>query len=146
VWHNGQTGGFASMMAFNSATREGVVVLSNASISVDDLALHILDASIPLSAPPKDRVAVKVDAAVLDRIAGRYELAKDFFVTVRRDGDRAYAQATDQAEAEIFAESDYEYFFKVVDARLSFVRDADQRVSGFVLHQDGRNIKARKIE
>jgi len=146
VWHNGQTGGFASMMAFNTATREGVVVLSNASISVDDLALHILDASIPLSAPPKDRVAVKEDAAVRDRIAGRYELAKDFFVTVRRDGDRAYAQATDQAEAEIFAESDYEYFFKVVDAQLSFVRDADQRVSGFVLHQDGRNIKARKIE
>ena len=146
VWHNGQTGGFASMMAFSPATGEGVVVLSNASISVDDLALHILDAAIPLSAPPKEHIAVKVDAAVLDRIAGRYELARDFIVTVRRDGDRAFAQATNQPEGEIFAESDYEYFYKVVDAQLSFVRDADQRVSGFVLHQGGRSIKARKIE
>src|SRR6185369_15644437 len=98
VWHNGQTGGFASMMAFSPATGEGVVVLSNASISVDDIALHILDAAIPLPAPPKEHIAVKVDAAVLDRIAGRYELARDFIVTVRRDGDRAFAQATNQPE------------------------------------------------
>lgn len=145
VWHNGQTGGFASMMAFDPDTREGVVVLSNASVAVDDLALHMLDASIPLSAPPKQRIAVKVDAAALERIAGRYELAKDFVVSIRRDGDRAFAQATGQAEAEIFAESDYEFFYEVVDAQLTFAREGD-RVTGFVLHQGGRNIKARKIE
>ena len=64
VWHNGRTGGFASMMAFDPVTREGVVVLSNATVGVDDLALHMIDASIPLSAPPKERVAVKVDPGV----------------------------------------------------------------------------------
>ena len=63
VWHNGQTGGFASMIAFDPAAGEGVVVLSNASIGVDDIALHLLEASIPLSEPPKERVAIKLDPA-----------------------------------------------------------------------------------
>ena len=145
-WHNGRTGGFASMIAFDPASREGVVVLSNASIGVEDLTLHLLDPSVPLSAPPKERIAVKVDTAVLERIAGKYELARDFVLTVRREGDRAFAKATGQGELEIFPESDYEYFYKAVDAQLSFLRDGAARVSGLVLRQGGRNISARRIE
>lgn len=146
IWHNGQTGGFAAMMAFDPAGKAGVVVLSNAAIGVDDLALHMLDASIPLSDPPKRRVAVKLDGAALDRVTGRYELARDFFVTVRRDGDRVYAQATGQAEAEIFAESENEFFYKVVDAQLTFVRGPDGRAAFLVLHQGERDIRARRVE
>ena len=146
VWHNGQTGGFASMMAFDPLERVGVVVMSNTAIGVDDLALHMLDASIPLSESPRQRIAVKLDRESLDRVAGRYELARDFFLTIRRDGDRAYAQATGQPEAEVFAESDNEFFYKVVDAQLTFVRGQDGRVTGLVLHQGGRDIKARRIE
>lgn len=146
VWHNGQTGGFASMMAFDPVSREGVVVLSNVSASVDDLALHLLDATIPIRPPPREHVAVKVDGAVLDRIAGRYMLAPNFDLVVRREGDRVYARATGQAEAEIFAESDYEYFYKAVDAQLSFHREGEGPVTGLVLHQGGRNVAGRKME
>lgn len=145
VWHNGRTGGFASMIALDTATREGVVVLSNATIPVDDLALHILDASIPLSQPPKERVAIRVDPAVGDRLAGRYELARDFAITVRRDGGRMLAQATGQGELEIFPESDYEYFYRAVDAQLSFARDGD-RVTGLVLRQGGRNVPGKRVD
>jgi serine-type D-Ala-D-Ala carboxypeptidase/endopeptidase len=146
VWHNGQTGGFATMMAFDPVAREGVVVMSNAAISVDDLALHLIDASIPLSEPPRQREEVQLDRRALDRVAGRYELARDFVLTIRRNGDRAFAQATGQPEAEIFAESDLEFFYKVVDAQLTFTRAADGRVTGVVLHQGGRDIRARRIE
>jgi CubicO group peptidase (beta-lactamase class C family) len=146
VWHNGQTGGFATMMAFDPIAREGVVVLSNAAIGVDDLAFHLLDASIPLSAPPKQREAVRLDHETLDRVAGRYELARDFVLAVRRDGDRVFAQATGQPEAEIFAESEHGFFYKVVDAQLTIVRAPDGRVTGLVLHQGGRDIKARRMD
>ncbi|MCC6193306.1 MAG: serine hydrolase [Burkholderiales bacterium] len=145
VWHNGRTGGFASMMAFDTATREGVVVLSNASIPIDDLALHLLDASIPLSPAPKERIAIKLDPAVGDRLAGKYELARDFAITVRRDGERMLAAATGQGELEIFPESDYEYFYRAVDAQLSFVR-AGERVTGLVLRQGGRNLPGKRAE
>jgi len=146
LWHNGQTGGFATMVAFDPVARVGVVVMSNAAIGVDDLALHMLDPSIPLSEPPTQREAVQLGRGALDRVAGRYELALDFVLTIRRDGDRAYAQATGQPEAEIFAESEYAFFYKVVDAQLTIVRAPDGRVTGLVLHQNGRDIKARRIE
>mgnify|MGYP006272197989 FL=1 len=35
VWHNGGTGGFGSFVAFNQATRQGVVILAGAAIAAD---------------------------------------------------------------------------------------------------------------
>jgi CubicO group peptidase (beta-lactamase class C family) len=146
VWHNGQTGGFASMMAFDPAAREGVVVLSNASVGVDDLALHMLEPSIPLTEPPRERVAARIDPAVYDRLAGRYELRPDLILIVRREGDRVVTQATGQEAFEIFPESDLAYFVKAFDAQISFRQDDRGKVTGLVLHQNGRDIDARRIE
>ena len=50
-WHNGGTGGFTAFVGFDTVARRGVVVLSNASVPVDALGMHLLDASVPLEAP-----------------------------------------------------------------------------------------------
>ena len=42
IWHNGGTFGFSSFLGFTADGRFGVVVLSNASARVDDLALRLL--------------------------------------------------------------------------------------------------------
>jgi serine-type D-Ala-D-Ala carboxypeptidase/endopeptidase len=145
-WHNGRTGGYASMLLFDPEAREGVVVLANASISVDDLALHLADPAQKLVGPRRERVAVRVDPTIYDRLAGRYELAPNFGVTVSRDGDRIFAQATGQSRFEIFPEADLEYFYKVVDAQLSFQRDGGGKVTGVVLHQGGRNMPGKRLD
>lgn len=44
IWHNGQTGGFASFLGFTDDRRAGVVVLSNTSRPVDPLADALLTA------------------------------------------------------------------------------------------------------
>jgi CubicO group peptidase (beta-lactamase class C family) len=146
VWHNGRTAGFASMIAFDPAAGEGVLVLSNASVGVDDLALHMLEPSIPLLEPQRERVAVRVAPDVVDRLAGRYEMRPDFVITVRRDGDRIIAQATGQEAFEIFPESELEYFVKAFDAQISFRRDDSGKVKDFVLHQNGRDVPAKRID
>ncbi len=51
VWHNGGTGGFCAFAGYDTATRRGVVVLTNSNQSVDDIGFHFLDARYPLSAP-----------------------------------------------------------------------------------------------
>ncbi len=43
VWHNGATAGFRSFAGYNPEERVGVVVLSNATSSVDDIGLHLLN-------------------------------------------------------------------------------------------------------
>jgi len=148
VWHNGGTGGYRTWIGFDSKSRTGVVVLSNTSTiaGVDDIGLHLLDPTIPLMQPPKQHHEVKVDPAILDRYAGRYELAPTFVITVTRNGDHLFAQATGQPNFEIFAEDDHDFFYKVVDAQITFEVDANGRVTSLVLHQNGANVPGKRIE
>jgi D-alanyl-D-alanine-carboxypeptidase/D-alanyl-D-alanine-endopeptidase len=46
IWHNGETGGYASFMGFTDDYRFGVVVLSNSTKKVNELGYKILDALI----------------------------------------------------------------------------------------------------
>jgi len=148
VWHNGGTGGYRTWIGFDPKSRTGVVVLSNTSTNagVDDIGLHLLDPAIPLLQPAKQRHEVKVDAAVLDRYAGRYELAPTFVVTITHEGDHLFAQATGQPRYEIFAEDDRNFFFKVVDAQITFDVDATGRATSLTLHQNGANVPGKRIE
>ncbi|HEV7571165.1 MAG TPA: serine hydrolase [Thermoanaerobaculia bacterium] len=148
VWHNGGTGGYRTWIGFDPKSRTGVVVLSNTSTTagVDDIGAHLLDPTVPLLQAPKQRKEVTVDPAVLDRYVGRYALAPTFIVTVTREGDHLYAQATAQPRFEIFAENDYDFFYKVVDAQITFVVDATGRATSMVLHQNGANAPGKRIE
>ncbi len=141
VWHNGGTGGYRSYMAFDPKNRTGVVVLSNTSTNagVNDIGRHLLDPASPLMKPaPKE---VKVDAALLDKYAGVYELAPGVNIIVTRTGEQLFAQVTGQGKVEIYPESAREFFYKVVDAQITFAEDG----SSLVLHQNGRDMRAARI-
>ena len=52
------------------------------------------------------------------------------------------AQATGQGAAPIVASARDEFFYRVVDAQISFVRDSTGKVVSLVLHQGGRDLAA----
>ncbi len=56
------------------------------------------------------------------------------------------AQLTGQPAVAIYPEDDDEFFYRAVDAQLSFVRDGDGHVASLVLHQGGRDVPAKRIE
>jgi D-alanyl-D-alanine-carboxypeptidase/D-alanyl-D-alanine-endopeptidase len=153
IWHNGGTGGYRSFIGYDPKTRIGVVVLANAETAagVDDIGLHLLNAKAPLLnesafAPPKERKEVVVDPKLFDQYAGRYQLAPNFVLAITREGDRLFAQATGQPKLELFAESEKEYFLKVVDAQITFEVGTGGAVNQLVLHQAGQNAPAKRIE
>jgi serine-type D-Ala-D-Ala carboxypeptidase/endopeptidase len=55
---------------------------------------------------------------------GTYQLAPNFSITITREGEHLFEQATNQPKFEIFPASDKDYFLKVVDAQITFVTDA----------------------
>jgi serine-type D-Ala-D-Ala carboxypeptidase/endopeptidase len=146
VWHNGGTGGYRSFIGFDPKKRAGVVVLSNrfTSAGVDDVGRHLLDPSSPLIEPAKARKEIAVDEKVLERYVGTYELAPTFAITITREGNHLFAQATGQPRFELFAESERDFFLKVVDAQVTFDVDAEGRVTGMVLHQNGQNVPGKR--
>ncbi len=93
---------------------------------------------------PSAPAEVKVDPALYDLYAGEYELAPGFVLTVRRDGARLLTQATGQQEFEVFPASETEFFLKVVDARITFVKGSDGKVNELVLRQGGREMPAKR--
>ena len=97
-------------------------------------------------APPKAHTEVAVDPKLFDGYVGQFQLAPTFFLTITREGDRLFAQATNQPRFELFAEGDKDYFLKVVDAQVRFVTDAQGHATALILHQNGTNATATRID
>ncbi|MFL6245524.1 MAG: serine hydrolase, partial [Thermoanaerobaculia bacterium] len=152
VWHNGGTGGYRSFLGFDPKKRIGVVVLANmlTDEGIDDIGRHLLDPAIPLlqapPAAPKQRTAIAVDPVLFDRYAGRYELAPGIIITITREGDRLFAEATGQSKVELFAETERDFFVREVDAQLTFVSDFTGHATKLILHQNGHDQEAQRTE
>jgi CubicO group peptidase (beta-lactamase class C family)/uncharacterized protein YneR len=97
------------------------------------------------AAEPKEHKEVKVDPKIFDGYLGTYQLAQGFSIRITRDDDHLFAQATNQPKVEIFPESDTDYFYKVVDAQITFVTDARGQATELILHQAGDH-HARRVE
>jgi len=151
IWKDGGTLGFGSFIGFDAKARVGVVVPANsfslATGGVDYIGLHLLDTSMPLAgAPVKERKAVAIDPKILEGFVGRYQLTPTFIITISRDDDRLYEQATGQPKLQIYAESEKEFFLKVVDAQITFKTDPQGRATELTLHQNGMDQRAPRVE
>lgn len=147
VWHNGGTGGYRTFAGFVKETGTGVVVLTNSGgEGHDDIGFHLLNDSLPLKMPPKERAEVNVDREILERYVGKYELAPNFVIDVDLKGNQLRTQATGQARVPIFPESETKFFLKVADAQLTFEVDDEGEVTGIILHQGGANQHAKRVE
>lgn len=93
-----------------------------------------------------EKPAVTVDAKVFDAYVGEYELAPGFVMRVFREGDKFMTQASGQGVVEIFPESETVFYPKVVNAKLTFLKDAEGKVITLQLNQGGREVKGKKIK
>ncbi|MCH8964106.1 MAG: serine hydrolase [Planctomycetes bacterium] len=143
TWHNGGTGGFASFIGFRSDTNEGVVVLSNSAYrAVDQIGMHLLNNKYELADIPDE---VAVDAAKLQDYAGTYTLPMGQILTVKVEADRLMVKLSGQSFYPVFPESNDKFFYKVVEAKLSFMRDKQGKVDRLILHQGGRDQAGKKM-
>jgi hypothetical protein len=94
--------------------------------------------------PPPPPVEVTLPAETLPEYAGEYPLAPQFVLTVTVVDGALAVQATGQGRFPVYASAKDEFFYKVVEARLTFVRDAAGRVTGLVLHQQGADLPAAR--
>ncbi len=141
-WHNGQTGGYSSFVGYIPERRLAVVVLCNTATDLTtELGEKVLQSVAGMKVdPPGIRQPVAVDPAVLQRYVGKYELAPFFAITVTLEDGQLMAQATGQDKYPVFAESDTKFFYKIVDAQLTFEVDADGKAAKLILHQNGADV------
>jgi CubicO group peptidase (beta-lactamase class C family) len=85
-----------------------------------------------------------VSGDALAAIVGRYNYNGPI-LTVTREGNRVYAQLGLQQRYEIFPKSETEFYWKVVDARVTFVKDSGGRVVSATHSQNGQVFSAPRI-
>jgi D-alanyl-D-alanine-carboxypeptidase/D-alanyl-D-alanine-endopeptidase len=90
------------------------------------------------AALPSKEIALTAEA--LEAFVGRYELAPGFVLTVTREGAQLQVQATGQPKIPVFAQGPKEFFYKVVDAQITFTE------TGLVLHQNGRDMPGKRMQ
>jgi 3-oxoadipate enol-lactonase len=90
------------------------------------------------------RVAVDVPVDVLQSYVGNYTL-RDRGLTVTLDNGHLIAQAPGQANAQLFAESQTKFFFRVSDVEVEFTKDPTGKVTRALIYQDGEVIKAARM-
>lgn len=144
-WHNGGTGGYCSWTGFNLDACAGVVVLSNTGWLVDDIAFHLLDHDFPLAKPPSEHIEVNIDTSLYDFFVGMYKVGPDFALTVTRDGDHLFSKATGMAKYEIFPESKFDFFYKTMDAQITFVPGDDGYATELILHIDRSDDHLKRV-
>lgn len=141
--HGGNIGAYSSLLAYYPDDEVVVIVLSNYG---EDVVSRITDelARLALGVAPAYR-QVKVDPRLYAGLEGRYLLdSKEF--TISAKGERLFARLAGQKELEIFPESEYRYFFKAVDALLTFERNPAGTIDAVTLHQNGSTFRARRLD
>ncbi|MFZ6001513.1 MAG: serine hydrolase [Bacteroidota bacterium] len=136
IWHNGGTGGYRTFAGFTKAGDKGVVVLSNSDVSIDDIGFHLLNPKSPLKEIPKE---ISVPEEVLQRYVGKYALSAAFVLTVTRDGSQLKVQATGQAELPVYPKATNVFFWKAVEAQITF-NEKDGKIESATMKQGGREI------
>ncbi len=145
IEHGGAWQGFTSHIARYVDDKLTVIVLVNrAGANPGAIAHGIAGLYNPELAPP-ERKEARVDPKVLNDYAGQYEISPDFILNITVEADKLWVEPTGQRKAELFPESETKFFFKVVDAQVTFVKDAAGKVTRLVLHQGGDH-EAKRIK
>lgn len=143
VEHGGDVGAYSSLLAYYPDDQLTIVVLSNYG---EEVVSRITDelARLALGVAPRYRQA-RVDLRLYAGLEGRYQLESRVFAITAKGG-RLFAQLAGQKQLEIFPESEYRYFFKAVDAVLTFEKDAAGKVDAVTLDQNGSKYRAMRLD
>ena len=87
-----------------------------------------------------------IDAKLRRRLVGRYELRPDFIFTVRDRDGRLMVSITNQPSQEVYPDSPTRWSYRGVDATLEFKLPKTGPARSLVLHQNGAQQTARRID
>jgi len=153
VHHGGADVAHRSQLVYYPEINAGITVQSNDAGFNSGLAFRLAQAffrsamepKVTANAPGAGYDPATFVAASFDAFAGRYALdaAPTVILTFSRVGDSLFTQVTGQQRFPIFPTSDSTFALRVVEASVTFHRDASGQVTGATLHQGGNQHATR---
>jgi CubicO group peptidase (beta-lactamase class C family) len=151
IGHGGGLNGWASDLVRLPAQRTTIVVLANALPGPPELTPAAISRTLAeklladdikkLPAPTEDR---SIDPKSFTAYVGRYDY-KTAVMTVVVENDALFAQLTGQPKNRIFPKAKDEFFWKGVDAEVTFLRDEKGQVNAARHSQGGQTFTAARL-
>jgi D-alanyl-D-alanine-carboxypeptidase/D-alanyl-D-alanine-endopeptidase len=151
-WHNGGTYGFNSFAGVDREKRRAVLVWTNVfdlGNPLDAVGMHLLNPELPLPArrPAKPSgIEMSMPAAEKAAYVGSFKMEFGPTLTVTLEGNQLMAQLSGQPAVPVFPSEPDRLFYRVVEAELAFTRDADGKVDGVTLLQNGAVLPGKRLE
>ena len=92
-----------------------------------------------------EQATADVDPGLYDAYVGQYDYGRAL-LTVTKDGGRLFAQMAGQPKFEIFPRSETVFFWKVVNAQITFVKDEEGEVIKAIHRQGDLEMEVPKIK
>ncbi len=108
--------------------------------SPEDAARLLAEQQQPRQVAPFDPPPISIATSAIT------SLAPTAMFHITRDGAKFLTQLTGQQPVQVYPESETKFFATVVPAQISFAVDAQGVVTGLVLHQNGREQPAPRID
>jgi len=152
-----QATGQGAIPIFASAPNEFFVKVAPISLSfhrdakgdVDSLVLHQngdhVAPRVSAAELPPEHKQIALDAAAARDYVGKFQIASGPELDIMLSGDQLSAQLSGQPALPVYPEGKDAFFYKVVEAQLTFERDGQGKVVAVVLHQNGREVRAKRI-
>ena len=88
-----------------------------------------------------------IDPKIRDAYVGNYhQLNPDSIITVTNENGHLFIEVAPAPKIEVFPETPRDFFVKIVDAQSTFEVDAQGRATAIVLHANGKDQRAPRIE
>jgi hypothetical protein len=119
------------------------VVLANSAVSENDIGMHLMNPTVPLVMPMlPPRGAAPLSADALDRLVGDYALTPTLRLTITREGNALYGQATGQGRFPLTATAPDRFVFRPAGSELTFDISGTGQARQLTLRQGGGTITA----
>jgi serine-type D-Ala-D-Ala carboxypeptidase/endopeptidase len=140
--HDGAKQGYRCAAVFDTATRTGVVLLTNARTDDEPTAIatHLLTGATlrPAPAAPARKNGVAPSESALDRLAGRYRLsAKEVLTVIRKRDHLLVDRAGDGLGMEFIATGERDFYHNVGSEEIRFQLDDAGRATALWLYEGG---------
>ncbi|SEL26936.1 CubicO group peptidase, beta-lactamase class C family [Roseateles sp. YR242] len=142
--HGGETYGFIADLWLDPTKGSAAALLSNAPVTIADLALHLVEPKAPVLDMALTRQAVvTLTPEQLAPLEGVYLLSPTMKIRMMAQGNRLFSQATGQQAFELFPKSPREFFAKVTPLEIIFDPGTGP-APALTVRQGGRDTRASR--
>jgi len=148
IQHSGGLHGFLTQLVYFPKQKMTVVMYSNNANPQVNFDPNKVAEAFAWQEMDKQasNVVTSVPLETLQLYTGRYDFGNGAVMMITTSDNKLFAQLSGQARFEIFPATQEEFFWKVVNARIKFIKNENGKVDHASFTQNGNNINVAKLK